>query len=208
MLGTRVTLVVALLTPAAIGLAPSKPRPQVVADLLSEDPRVRKQAEKQIIEDRTQTVLALERLIQESLRGDYASEVMSELGKGWPLPAKYLATASAMNILGELRSAHSVPLLVSHLRFSITQGPVRYRLPALRDFPAATALVKIGLPSVRAVLERYKTDHRVWPLLPWWIVEGVLGEYRAKRWIKNAIVVESDPTKKGRLRKLRPPGQL
>ncbi len=188
----------------AVRPARSEPVPKLVNRLQSEEPQVRKEAEKQIIEDHQQTIAVLEGLIEDSLRGDYASTIMSSLEKGKAPDPKYLAAASAMKILGELRAARSVPLLVDHLRFSITRGPVSPRPPVLKDFPAAEALVKIGLPSVQRVLDQYKIrGHEVgFRFLTARIIRDVLGKDLAKRYLENSLAAEGDLVKKDRLKEL------
>jgi len=171
--------------------------------LESDDPETRKAAESKLIEDYTQTVIALEGVIQKDLQGDYATEIKSNWANGKPPDPKYLAAASAMNILGELRAARSVPLLVAHFEFSITQGQTwRSRLPGLVDYPAANALAKIGLPAVSSVVEEYKKHGKSRRFLTGLLLEKVLGEELSRAYFQAAISRESDLVKKQRLEAL------
>jgi hypothetical protein len=102
-----------------------------------------------------------------------------------------------------MRSAESVPLLVKHLHLYLPVRPKGLRdTPGPGDFPAAEALIRIGLPALRPVLEKYAKEAHGPRMLPFWIVEGVLGPRLAGAFVKNVAAEERDPQKKKWLQEL------
>lgn len=57
--------------------------------------------------------------------------------------------------LGELRAKQAIPLLLEHLKYGMPTGNIK-RLPKYGPFPAVTALSRIGLPAVPAILAEIK----------------------------------------------------
>ena len=170
--------------------------------LRAEDAGARKAAKKQIIKEYTDTVRGLEGIIKDCLRGDYKQALRAGIDKG-KVEARYLAAGAAMQLLGELRSAGSVRLLASHLSFSITQGRVRWKLPTLEnDYPAAAALVKIGLPSLPAVVDAYVRERKKTRFQTLQIFRKVLGKGCGKQYLKERLAEAKDPDRQRRLTEL------
>jgi hypothetical protein len=69
----------------------------------------------------------------------------------------------------------------------------------MEDFPAAKALVKIGLPGVDAALQEYKIRGKELQFLTWRIIKEVLGDDLGRAYVKNALATEQDPAKKRNL---------
>jgi hypothetical protein len=175
-----------------------------VERLRSADAAVRAKAQDEIRSEYNETVQALEALVEETLK-DYEEEkvgIAFREGKGYD--PKYRPAASAMQLLGDMRAVHAVPLLVRHLDFFC---PIREQMlstgPSPEEIPALGALIKIGLPSVRPVLERHSTEGVPVPVVAYWLVKGVLGgEGIAEAYLTRAVAEEQDPQKRDRLQLL------
>jgi len=195
-----------LVCAAALGGSGSMTKPLV--GLRSEDPGVREAAERQILESHKETVIALESLIEENLRGDYMNEIMRSNDKGDRIDPKYLSAASAINLLGEFRSIHSIPVLVRHIKFDLTLATTMWRRSfGLEAYPAASALSKIGLPALGMVIEEYKAHgESLQFLLAARILKAVISEKELRTaYVTHLIASEKDPQKRERLERLLPP---
>ena len=199
----RVLVFVVCLLLGAAGAAGDQGTGNAVERLKSADAAARAKAQDEIRSGYNETVQALEALVEETLK-DYDEEkvgIAFREGKGYD--PKYRPAASAMQLLGEMRAVHAVPLLVRHLDFFC---PIREHLLSTgaspEVIPALGALVSIGLPSVRPMLEKYKTEQMPTPtrLLAYWLVERVLArEGIAEAYLTRAVAEEQDPQKKDRL---------
>ena len=199
-----VVLLVGCSLAGALSAAGDQGTEKAAERLKSTDAAVRAKAQDEIRSAYDETVQALEALVEETLK-DYEGEkviVAFEEGKGYD--PKYRPAASAMQLLGEMRAVHAVPLLVRHLDFFC---PVREQVlstgPSPEEIPAVGALVKIGLPAVGPVIESYRTLGRRMIVTTWWVVEGVLArEGIAEAYLTRAVAGEKDPQKKELLERL------
>ena len=189
---------------AALSAAGDQGAEKAVERLKSADAAVRAKAQDEIRSGYNETVQALEALVEETLK-DYEEEkvgIAFREGKGYD--PKYRPAAPAMQLLGEMRAVHAVPLLVRHLDFFC---PVRERLlstgASSEEIPALGALIKIGLPSVRPVLERHSTEGIPVTGVAYWLVKGVLApEGIAEPYLTRAVAEEKDAQKRDRLQVL------
>jgi len=192
---------------AAVCLAARAPETNEVARLKSEDAEVRKQAAAAIMEEHRQTVAGLEALINGCLEGRDWEKIDEELVsgsiQGKAVPAKYLSAASAMLVLGELRSASSVPLLVRYLGFTPSKSVVMDH-PVLETYPAAEALAKIGMPSLGPLIELYKERPNVTRYQTFLILDEVLGRDLMRAYLQSAIAAEKNPEKRAILKQILP----
>ncbi len=102
------------------------------------------------------------------------------------------ARAAAMYLLGLLRLPDAVPILIRNLGFRFVPPPPGHaELGPASFYPAESALVSIGMPSVRAILKLL--PHENSPLrrkLMVRVLDGVEGravtQFRLRRAIKNA----------------------
>jgi len=201
---TIVVLLVGCSLAGALGAAGDQGAEKAVERLKSADAAVRAKAQAEIRSAYDETVQALEALVEETLK-DYPHETAAsdfEEGKGYD--PKYRPAASAMQLLGEMRAVHSVPLLVRHLDFFC---PIREHMlstgPSPEEIPAVGALVKIGLPAIGPVLENHGVVGRRASAATWWVVEGVLArEGIAEPYLTRAVAEEKDPKKKELLERL------
>ena len=91
------------------------------------------------------------------------------------------AVVCAIDLLGELRAEESAPSIAELIDFSTTvnvDAPIM-RLPIIggRDFPAAVALARIGLPSMPQVLEMVRNrGNKFWVnMTAAWVSVRILG---------------------------------
>ena len=101
----------------------------------------------------------------------------------------------ALRLLGKLQARDQIPYLVSRLNYRVFEGD-RSRPPAIETtFPAAGALIDIGLPAIKPVLERlrHETDEEAL-LAGAGVLRGILGRAGALKRVdeemKNASPAE------------------
>jgi hypothetical protein len=117
---------------------------------------------------------------------------------------KKATVRTAMQVLGDLRSVESVPLLADHLSFHVVESLIT-RIPTFADGrPAAGALIEIGLPSVGPVLDKATSsdDEKVHK-----IAAVVVCQIQGRKWgtvtIDERIERETDSRAKQRLSQVR-----
>lgn len=125
--------------------------PRAVDMLLSKSYEERQQGRKMILEQRARLVSELMRIITQP--GNYSRRGES--------------VRDAMAMLGELRAAEASETLAKHIGFPLAthpetgeQGPLHraLRSPELKgSLPAIAALVKIGEPSLDAIIDKLQT---------------------------------------------------
>lgn len=83
----------------------------------------------------------------------------------------------ALHLLGKLQARDQIPYLVSRLDYKVFEMD-RGRPPSIENmFPAAGALIDIGLPAIRPVLDRLRGETSEDALLAGaGVLQGVLGK--------------------------------
>lgn len=130
-------------------------------DLESDDPETRRVAMERVLRDRD--------VSHEEIRA-IAEKYIAEGRKGGTV-------RDALHLLGKLQARDQIPYLVSRLDYSVFEMDSA-RLPAIETtFPAAGALIYIGLPAIRPVLERLRGETSEGALLAGaGVLRGVLGK--------------------------------
>lgn len=81
-----------------------------------------------------------------------------------------------------------------------TEPKLHRRLPAITRHPAAQALLRIGMPSIPAVMERLETTEDAQVVeLGTWVIDRILGRELGEMAIKHAIDKQTDRDKRKRL---------
>lgn len=115
-------------------------------------------------------------------------------------PGRAGSAKTAMLLLGKLKSAPSVPLLVENLTFEVFYKSSKRPQPPEDLYPAATALIMIGEPSVGPILERVrKTDDAAVTRASAAVLRGVLGPELAGTKVVAEMQMVSDTAEKRRL---------
>ena len=156
----------------------------LAADLSSEDPLRRQEAQKELRAERSGLVAALLETIE---RDDAPLDFFSP-------------TTLSIELLGSLRAAEAVPYLARRMTFKPNQILDEWR-PREYEFPAAVALSEIGFPAVPAMIANVRTSED--PMtrdLSAWVIERVVGPEMGKRVVRQAIEGEEDPELRKRLR--------
>lgn len=109
---------------------------------------------------------------------------------------KQLEAEQAVLLLGELRAAEAVPLLLEHVDF-VPEGRF-FRGLAPRDFPCVLALTKIGNPALDGLVELMAADEDSHWLCVWAVVK-IDGAVAAQARVQAALAAEPDPERKQRL---------
>ncbi len=117
-------------------------------------------------------------------------------------PEKVGMAATAIRLLGEIRSDTSVPLLVNHLTFRVfyketkrTQGPDDL-------YPCVGALIAIGLPSLDPLLKKVAaTDDELFLRNAAVVIERMLGPTVGAAYLQERIEREPNADRQRRLRK-------
>lgn len=168
--------------------------------LKSKDAAVRAKAATALVQDYNAKVAALEVIIEENLH-DYD---MSKSGEDiWQLgrpPDTCLTAASAMSVLGDLRAAHAVPVLIKYLNLYV--GRPGNGAPGPDSMPALKALSKIGHPSLQPLLDAYKKQGSEACVQTLMVLESVLGRKMAKAYVECALAEEKKPEVQQRLKDL------
>jgi HEAT repeat protein len=160
-------------------------RREVIRELESDLPEIREAAKGQILAKRD--------VSQEDLRA------LAERHIGGP---KKGTAKDAILLLGKLNAVQSIDWLVAHLDFEVFYKETkRTQLPSDR-FPAAQALIDIGLPTIAPVLARVKVDdHPDVQVAAAAVLIGVLSARGAVRRLTGEIEAARDPTAKTALGK-------
>ncbi len=104
----------------------------------------------------------------------------------------------ALRLLGKLQAREQIPYLISRLNYRVFEGD-KSRPPAIETtFPAAGALIDLGLPAIKPVLERLRHESDQDALLAGaGVLRGVLGSRGALKRVdaemKNANAKEMKP---------------
>lgn len=109
-----------------------------IAQLRSDDPKIREEAVREILRTRQEMIADIENVVRD-FKGDDARESTVKV---------------AITLLGKLRSIESLPLLVDSLTFfspetKSIRNPDSY-------FPCINALIEIGYPAVDPLLKKVK----------------------------------------------------
>jgi hypothetical protein len=94
----------------------------------------------------------------------------------------------ALHLLGKLQAREQIPYLVSRLEYRVFEDD-RSRPPAIETtFPAAGALIDIGLPAIKPVLERLRHENNPDALLAGaGVLRGVLGKSGALKRVETEM---------------------
>jgi len=152
MRGAMLAVFVYVLTPPT---TPAQEAVHVLRGLLSDSEQVRKDAEKEIIKERTSTVAELVRMIRDEENRLQRPDSVDR----------------AMRLLGELRATEGIDVLIEHMGFpilaefgtpmGITGGGYLVGKSPAELFPAVNALIAIGEPSVGPILKRIAENDSV-----------------------------------------------
>jgi len=112
-----------------------------------------------------------------------------------------LQKCSAAYYLGEMRMSDAVAALADHITLrSDASGSLIKRLPVMKEYPAVEALIRIGKPSTRQMIQNLeeRSDSLVRELCAR-VIRDVEGYDFARIIIQAAIAKQSDTGKKERL---------
>jgi len=157
------------------------------ARLSSEDPRERAVGARSALEKRAASVRA----------------AMAVVKRFAPDPERGGTARDAMRLLGEMRAAEAIPVLVEHMTVSVFYKSSKR--PQVPDdaYPAVGALVDIGLPSIEPVVAKaVGSDDPKVTRCAGVVVRLALGDAIARAYVKMRIDAEGDKIKKRRLEKL------
>lgn len=144
-----------------------------LSKLRSSDPRERLAASQEIVRQRAERISATENLLLEFIS----------------VPERKGTVGDIMSLLGDLRSEHSVPLLVKYLTFTVFYKDVKRPQPISDLYPAAGALIKIGMPAVDPlVASARETDDDDCLRVSGFVLRKILGDAL----VKTRINVEAD----------------
>jgi len=146
-----------------------------IMELDSESPEVRARASAEILQRREAEIDALMQLLERRLVNDDRQGTVKDV----------------MLVLGKLRASRAVPLLVRHLTYEAFYKNTKRPQTTEDLYPAVSALIEIGSPSLKAVLERVtnESDPTVTRTAAA-VIRGVLGERWASSWLKEEAGAE------------------
>lgn len=151
-------------------------------DLESESPEVRASAISAIVAGRREEASKVAAVVEKYLAGSRPATVKD-----------------SMLLLGKLRASEYVPLLVRNLTFHASYKD-RKRPPGAEDTPAVQALIDIGAPALRPVLERASAEDNVAVhAAAAAVFEGVLGRPWAVALLSEQICAAERPDVRRRL---------
>jgi hypothetical protein len=140
----------------------------------------------------------------EMVAGLFAKERKELIGKLLDilqdLRSSGLNRCSAAYYLGELRASEAVPALAAHIGLDLT-GVLIKHLPLFGGSPAMDALIKIGCPSIPAVVRNLAdSDSGIIRDRSLKVLRAVEGDTEISRLrLRRAMEAEQDPAKKARL---------
>lgn len=157
---------------------------QNINALHSKDDEDREKANKIILNNYDQIINELIKLVEVKLEPEPSIEVQkAEDGK-------YYAKEQAIMLLGYLRAAKAVPVLMENLEFKnpFVLGPISYTSVG-NLYKTAGSLVNIGMPAVEPVLFQLKNFNKDGSIdkICCWIIKEILGVKLAKACIQIAI---------------------
>ena len=154
-----------------------------VADVSSDDAKVRVAAAERLERGRKNIVSCLVRIV-ERVKPHAQVKLTAENLK------EPTSAVLAMRLLGEFRATEAVPSLVLRIDYLDSRTAISGRYYRTEEsFPAAAALVKIGMPAIGPVLDKlgqYKGDCRGRELCAW-VLKKVLGEKLVKMRLQLAV---------------------
>jgi HEAT repeat protein len=157
------------------------------ARLKSEDSKERDNAAALLLQERAASVKELEAIVRGYMRDGQRKGTVK----------------TAIDLLGEFRSAYSVPLLVDTLTFGVFYKETKKPQPPEDFFPSVGALIKIGMPSIEPVLEKAKkADDEQVSRNAALVLKGVLGSTLGRKKLELDLAKESDQVKKQKLSRL------
>lgn len=162
-----------------------------LAPIKSKDAGVRAKAAAAIVEDYNAKVAALEAVIEENLRDYDMSKSVEDIWRLGRPPDNCLIAASAMSVLGDLRAARAVPVLIKYRGLYV--GKPLDGAPGPDSMPALKALSKIGYPSLQPLLDVCKrggSENYVYTSM---VLKMVLGQKMAKAYVESALAEEKKP---------------
>lgn len=136
-----------------------------MVELESENQALRAQASAEILKRYQADVAAVLKIVEKYL----------------PDPARGGTVKDSMLLLGKLRAAEAVPLLVRSLTYDVFYKNTKRPQPTEDAYPAVQALIDIGAPAIEPVLKRVSSEddpdvHRAGAA----VLRGVLGQRRAR----------------------------
>lgn len=165
---------------------PRQGRQKLLSELESETPNVRAAASAEVLSHRQPgDVAAIMRIVEK-----YVAE-----------GNRQGTVKDAMMLLGKLRAIEAVPLLVRNITFQAFYKNTKRPQPPEDQFPAVAALIEIGEPSLRPVLERLaKEDGEELQLAGTSVLRGVLGKDGAQALLAKGASILTDEQAKARIK--------
>jgi hypothetical protein len=108
----------------------------------------------------------------------------------------------AIYFLGDLRAEKAVPVLLEKLscRNLLREGIGGYDEPEMAGYPAATALVKIGIPAVSGLIEKIcETEREAGIRICVGVLKQILGTDMANHRLRTALLECDDDSKRSSL---------
>lgn len=128
-------------------------------------------------------------------------EIIGIVEKYLPDAARQGTVKDNMLLLGKLKSVAAIPLLVRNLTYEAFYKNTKRPQPPEDLFPAVQALIDIGQPSVRPLLERLAAeDGEKLALAGATVIRGVLGREAARQLLSKEIEAATGDATKSRLR--------
>ncbi len=189
---TRVTgflflAVAILIVTTGAHCAPVGDRTHVLQDLESNEPDVRTAAAEHILRYRDVDHAAIKDVAERHMQSGVGA-----------------VSRDALRLLGKLGAREEVPYLVSRLDYAISGVLSDNRLPSIATtFPAAGALIDIGLPSIKPVLSRLAGEKSQDALLAGaGVLRHVLGRAAAIKRFRAELDAASTPEAKDAFRRI------
>jgi hypothetical protein len=111
-------------------------------ELESESPEIRAHASKEVLERRQADIAAVLKIVEKYLGDDTRRGTVKD----------------NMLLLGKLRAAEAVDLLVRNLTFEVFYKNTKRPQSVEDRYPVVQALIDIGIPSLRPVLDRVAAE--------------------------------------------------
>lgn len=182
-------LCISMLLPMGVDSVQARDQLEPIAKIASRDASLREQGVSELVRQR-----------KELIRGLIG--ILKDAGK-FPSDEERGAVISAIHVLGEMRAVEAVDTLVHYIDFPASNKPVSHGLRPLGEvYPAVAALIKIGNPSLPAVVEVLKTSTEGDDVVMnncGWIISHVLSPELVKSYLEIALKAEKDPKKRARI---------
>lgn len=142
-------------------------------DLTSESPEVRATATAEVLDARRVTLQTIAAITERFL----------------PDEQRPATAASGIRLLGKLRAAEYVPLLVQKLTFEVFFKETKRPQPPEDLYPAVQALIDIGSPALGPLMERLKVDDdKIVQQNGAAVLTGILGPNWARAILRDEIL--------------------